>query len=82
MDQGIRVREKKGKGKSGKVLRAWTAQDSCIVLLPCELPGTWLVFNFCGFRTEALPDNGDALDLQGPLPVPCWTQKPWRSWGL
>lgn len=58
LDQGIRGSEKKGGGKHGEVLGAWTAQASGIFLVHCELPSTWLAFNFHGFRLEAVQGSG------------------------
>lgn len=63
-------------------LEAWVKQNSGIFLLHCERPSTWLVFNFHGFRIEAVQSSGYTLDLQGPLTVPCVTQKPWGGWEL
>lgn len=61
------------------MLGAWTAQASGIFLVHCELPSTWLAFNFHGFRLEAVQGSGGggvlAVDLQGPLTVLCLTQK-------
>lgn len=64
---GNRGQWEKREGKIGTGLGAWVKQDSSIFLLHCELPSAWLVFNFHGFRIDAVQSSGYALDLQGPL---------------
>lgn len=59
---GNRGQWEKEQDKNRTGLGAWVKQDSGIFLLHCELPHTWLVFNFHGFRIEAIRSSGYALE--------------------
>lgn len=45
------------------MLGAWARQDPGIFLLCHELPSTWLVYNFHGFRIEAVWSSGTYRSL-------------------
>lgn len=81
---GNRGQWEKGQGKTGMGWGPGGLGKAEFWYFPPALgaPQHLVSFNFHGFRIEGVQSSGYALDLQGPLAVPCLTQKPWGGWEL